>query len=115
MQNKVSIWFGEKNGKGGYQANADMQTVLSNAASAKALRNAIFKVVSDFKKGSFKGGTTINYGIKDGAVDIAPSTSKMIPAELMKEVESLRQKIITSKINIPKDQKSFDNFLKTIK
>jgi len=45
MQNKVSIWFGEKNGKGGYQANADMQTVLTNASSAKALRNAIFKVV----------------------------------------------------------------------
>ena len=45
VQSKVSIWFGEKNGKGGYQANSDMQTVLSNAASAKALRNAIFKVV----------------------------------------------------------------------
>ncbi len=45
MQVKVSIRFGEKNGKGGYTANADMQTVLSNAASAKALRNAIFKVV----------------------------------------------------------------------
>ena len=45
MQNKVSIRFGEKNGKDGYTANADMQTVLSNAASAKALRNAIFKVV----------------------------------------------------------------------
>ena len=41
MQNKISIWFGEKNGKGGYPANADMQTILSNAASAKALRNAI--------------------------------------------------------------------------
>jgi hypothetical protein len=45
VQNKVSIWFGEKNGKGGYQANADMQTMLSNASSSKALRNAIFKVV----------------------------------------------------------------------
>lgn len=45
MQNKVSIRFGEKDGKGGYTANADMQTVLSNAASAKALRNAIFKVI----------------------------------------------------------------------
>lgn len=45
MQNKVSIWFGAKDGKGGYQANADMQTMLANAASAKALRNAIFKVV----------------------------------------------------------------------
>lgn len=45
MQNKVSIRFGEKDGKGGYTANADMQTLLSNAASARALRNAIFKVV----------------------------------------------------------------------
>lgn len=45
MQNKVSIWFGAKDGKGGYQANMDMQTMLSNAASAKALRNAIFKVI----------------------------------------------------------------------
>lgn len=45
MQNKVSIRFGEKEGKGGYTANNDMQTVLSNAASAKAVRNAIFKVV----------------------------------------------------------------------
>ena len=45
MPNKVSIWFGEKNGKGGYRANADMQTMLTNASSAKALRNAIFKVI----------------------------------------------------------------------
>ena len=45
MQNKVSIIFGAKDGKGGYTANADMQAMLSNAASAKALRNAIFKVV----------------------------------------------------------------------
>jgi len=45
MQNKVSIIFGQKGGKGGYTANADMQTMLSNAASAKALRNAIFKVI----------------------------------------------------------------------
>lgn len=45
MQNKVSIIFGQKDGKGGYTANADMQTMLSNAAAAKALRNAIFKVI----------------------------------------------------------------------
>lgn len=45
MPNKVSIWFGEKSGKGGYRANADMQVMLTNASSAKALRNAIFKVI----------------------------------------------------------------------
>lgn len=43
MQNKVSIRFGKGNSQ--YTANSDMQTVLSNAASAKALRNAIFKVI----------------------------------------------------------------------
>ena len=42
-QNKVSIIFGKGNNQ--YTANADMQTVLSNAVSAKALRNAIFKVI----------------------------------------------------------------------
>lgn len=45
MPNKVSIRFGGKNGQKEYTANADMQTVLSNASCAKALRNAIFKVV----------------------------------------------------------------------
>lgn len=46
-QNKVSIWFGEdkKKGHAGYQASQDMQTVLAGAASAKALRNAIFTVI----------------------------------------------------------------------
>jgi len=45
VQNKVSIQFGGKDGKKPYTANTDMQTMLSNAACAKALRNAIFKVV----------------------------------------------------------------------
>ena len=47
MEHEVSIWFGEKNGKPGYQASADMQTMLSNSAKAKALRNAIFKAIPD--------------------------------------------------------------------
>lgn len=41
---KTGIQFKDKSGKY-YTANADMQTMLSNAAAAKALRNAIFKVV----------------------------------------------------------------------
>jgi len=42
---RISIWFGEKNGKGGYRANNDMQIMLAKASQAKALRNAIFQVV----------------------------------------------------------------------
>lgn len=44
-QDRISIWFGEKGGKGGYRANNDMQIMLAKASKAKALRNAIFQVM----------------------------------------------------------------------
>lgn len=84
-------------------------------SSMKRVDNAIFNVVSDLKKGTFKGGSTINYGLKDGAVDIAPTTSKMIPAALVKEVEELKKKIADGKIKPPADEKAYNTFAKTIK
>lgn len=84
-------------------------------SSMKRVDNAIFNVVSELKKGNFKGGSTINYGLKDGAVDIAPTTSKMIPAALLKEVEELKKKIADGKITPPADEKAYNNFIKKIK
>jgi len=84
-------------------------------SSMKRVDNAIFQVVSDLKKGVFKGGTTQNFGLKDGAVDIAPTTAKMIPAELLSEVMELKKKIASGKIKIPADEKSYTAFAKTLK
>jgi basic membrane protein A len=84
-------------------------------SSMKRVDNAIFNVVADLKKGNFKGGSTINYGLKDGAVDVAPTTSKMISAELLKEVEALKKKIADGKIKPPADEKTYNTFVKTIK
>lgn len=84
-------------------------------SSMKRVDNAIFQVVSDLKKGVFKGGTTQNFGLKDGAVDIAPTTAKMIPAGLLSEVIELKKKIASGKIKIPADEKSYTAFAKTLK
>lgn len=84
-------------------------------SSMKRVDNAIFEVVKNLKAGNFQGGTTANYGLKDGAVDIAPTTSKMIPADLLKEVAELKKKIADGKIKIPADEKAFANFSKTLK
>ena len=84
-------------------------------SSMKRVDNAIFQVVSDFKKGIFKGGTTQNFGLHDGAVDIAPSTAKMIPPALLIEVLELKKKIAAGKIKIPADEKSYNAFTKTLK
>ncbi len=84
-------------------------------SSMKRVDNAIFEVVKDLKNGTFKGGTTVNYGLKDGAVDIAPSTSQMIPAALLKEVSELKKKIADGKIKIPSDEKGYAAYAKALK
>ena len=84
-------------------------------SSMKRVDKAIFAVVSDFKKGIFKGGSTLSYGLKDGAVDIAPTTSKMIPENILKEVNDLKKKISDGKINVPNDEKSYESFVKKLK
>jgi basic membrane protein A len=84
-------------------------------SSMKRVDNAIFQVVADLKKGIFKGGTTQNFGLKDGAVDIAPTTEKMIPAALLKEVQILKKKISDGKIKAPANEKAYASFAKTLK
>ena len=84
-------------------------------SSMKRIDNAIFSVVADLTKGTFRGGKTIEYGLKDGAVDIAPTTSKMVPVILLEEVNQLKKKIVEGKIRIPSTEKAYNAFVKTLK
>ena len=84
-------------------------------SSMKRIDNAIFNVVSELNKGSFKGGKTIEYGLKDGAVDIAPTTTKMIPSVLLEDVAKIKKEIVAGKIKIPNNQKAYNSYLKTLK
>lgn len=84
-------------------------------SSMKRIDNAVYNVVRDFKNGQFKGGSTLTYGLADGAVDIAPTTQKMVPMSLMSDVFALKKKIIEGKIKAPSNEKDFNNFLKTLK
>lgn len=84
-------------------------------SSMKRVDNAVFNVVSDLNKGVFKGGTTVEYGLKDGAVDIAPTTSKMIPAVLLADLTKIKKDIIEGKIKIPSTAKAYETYVKTLK
>lgn len=89
------------------------QTVITSAL--KRVDNAIFNVASDLKKGTFKGGTTVFYGLADGGVDVAPTTSKLVPANVMKEVEGIKAKIKKGELKPPADAASYAKFEKTLK
>lgn len=84
-------------------------------SSLKRVDNAVLAVIGDLKKGIFKGGTTLSYGLKDGAVDIAPSTKKMIPEKLFQEVTQLKKKIAEGKITPPSNENAYNLFVKNIK
>lgn len=84
---RISIWFGEKGGKGGYRANNDMQIMLAKASQAKALRNAIFQVVP---KGLVKVVSTATKkfaigGSENLTVKVTKAVNKLVKMGLNKE------------------------------
>lgn len=81
-------------------------------SSMKRVDNAIFSISQDFIKGNFKGGSTINLGLKEEAVDISPSTSKMVPLLLMEEINKIKGDIISKKIKVPKSNKELMSWQK---
>ena len=84
---RITIWFGEKNGKGGYRANNDMQIMLAKASQAKALRNAIFQVIP---KGLVKVVSTATKkfalgGSESLSVKVTKAVNKLVKMGLNKE------------------------------
>lgn len=84
--------------------------VLTSAM--KRVDNAIFNIAKELTEGRWPGGQTIVYGLKEGGVDIAPSTSKHVPVEILSEVESLKNKIIAGEIVVPFNEATYNDWLK---
>ncbi|OPJ55771.1 BMP family lipoprotein [Alkalithermobacter paradoxus] len=75
------------------------ENVITSAM--KRVDNAIYEVSKRLADGNFPGGTTIVYGLKEGGVDIAPTTSKNVPQEILDFVEAQKQEIIDGKFTVP--------------
>ncbi|MFV9509791.1 BMP family lipoprotein [Tepidibacillus sp. LV47] len=79
-------------------------------SAMKRVDNGIYNVVKQLKEGKFPGGTNITLGLKDGAVDIAPTSNKHVPANILKEVDGIKQKIINREIVVPNNADTFAKF-----
>ncbi len=67
----------------------------------KRVDTAVYNAAKLVVDGNFKGGT-FAYGVKEGGIDIAPSTQKMVPPNVYSTALALKQLIIDGKINPPK-------------
>lgn len=87
--------------------------VLTSAM--KRVDVGVYNAVKELVNGNFPGGQTITYGLADGgAVDIAPTSNKHVPQEILDKVEELKQKIISGELEVPYNEATYNEFLKTL-
>ncbi|MEC0368700.1 BMP family ABC transporter substrate-binding protein [Paenibacillus chibensis] len=68
----------------------------------KGVSTAVDKVTKEVIDGTFKGGAE-TLGLKEDGVGLADTSSKNVPADVLKEVEDYKQKIISGEIKVPEE------------
>lgn len=87
-------------------------TVITSAV--KRVDVGVFNVVKETVENGFPGGQVFTYGLQDGgAVDIAETSDKLVPADILAKVDLLKQEIIDEKIVVPFNEETFNTWLET--
>ncbi|MDZ5252205.1 BMP family ABC transporter substrate-binding protein [Clostridium sp. LIBA-8841] len=78
----------------------------------KKLDDAVYKTAKEVINGDFKTGpkNVMEVGLKDNGIDVAQSTSRLVPKEVLDKVEKYREGIINGEINVPKTLDEVENF-----
>jgi len=79
-------------------------------SAMKRVDNAIYNLSQALVNGQFPGGSNVIYGLKEGGVGIAPTSSKHVPADVLAEVEIIKAKIIAGEIVPPTNAEEFKKF-----
>jgi basic membrane protein A len=63
---------------------------------------AVYDLVKRLCDGTLKGGTVVNYGLKEGGVGLSEMTftRQLIPKAYVEQVNELRNKIINGEIKV---------------
>lgn len=81
-------------------------------SAVKKIDNAVVAVLKDLQDGKFPGGTNETYGLKEGGVGIADTTSKLVPQEILDEVKEVEEKIISGDIKVPANIEEYNELVK---
>jgi basic membrane protein A len=75
----------------------------------KGLGAGVYAVGQTVINDNFEGGS-YRYGVAEGGIDIAPTTSKNVPADILEKVENLKQMIIDGEIAPPATVDELETF-----
>ena len=89
-------------------AGTDMNVTLTSMI--KRVDLAVQEISKQAMEGSFPGGETIEFGLADNGVDIAPTTDNLTE-DILKKVEEYKEKIKNNEIKVPSTQEELDAYL----
>lgn len=89
------------------------ENVITSAM--KRVDMGVYNLVEELKDGKFEGGSTKVYGLEEGAVDIAPTSSDNVPQEILDKVDGIKEKIVAGEIEVPLNKETFEAYIETLK
>ena len=75
------------------------ENVLTSAM--KQVNEGVYNVVENLKNGTFEGGKTLVFGLKEEGIGLAPSTDKNVPQDVIDYVNEQIEKIVSGEIVVP--------------
>ncbi|PUF89023.1 MULTISPECIES: BMP family protein [unclassified Geobacillus] len=75
---------------------------------------AVYDLAKRAKDGDFSGGKTLEYGLQEDGVGIAPTQDNIKP-EVLKAVDEWKQKIIKGEVKVPMTRKEYKQFEASLK
>lgn len=80
-------------------------------SAVKRVDVGVFNVIEQTINEGFPGGQVVTYGLEDsGAVDIAPTSDKLVPADILQKTEELKPLIIDGTIEVPFNEETFNTW-----
>ncbi len=70
-------------------------------SAMKKVNEGVYSVVKSLKDGTFEGGKTLVFGLKEEGIGLAPSTDKNVPQDVIDYVNEKVEKIISGDIVVP--------------
>lgn len=74
---------------------------------------AMYDISKEFAEGKFEP-KTVEFSLANNGVDIAPTSDKHVPAEILEEVEKIKAEIVNGNIKVPNNAESYEEYVKTL-
>ncbi len=108
-----AITAAKEMGKWAIGVDLDQNELAPDNVLTSALKNvdqAVYQLSKKVIDGEDVGGKTFFFGLKEGGVGIAPSSSKHVPQDILDKTKEIEKEIIDGKIDVPITDAEFEAF-----